>query len=316
MHAITVDHFREVPALRDIAAPTAGEGQVLIQIHAAGVNPMDRAIADGQFEAVMPAAFPLVLGSDVAGEVVALGDGADGFALGDRVFGQLLIAPLGSTGTYAEYVAVPQTAPLAVLPEGMSYTTAAALPTAGVTALQLARTLEPVVPKTVVIVGAGGAVGSFLTQLLFIRLGTVTAVARGSERARLLGYGANSTIDHTTTPVAAALRATYPAGVDALVDLASGAEQFASLAELLRPRGIAVSTRYAADVDALARREITGVNFQVNVAAIDLAAIALEVVAGRLDMPPVRTTELASAVALLSSHPDKPFEGKTVITLP
>ena len=99
--------------LTEVPDPQPGPGQVLIKVDAAGMNPMDRTIADGGFKEMMPASFPLVLGADLAGIVEAVGDGAGRFLPGEEVFGQLLIAPLGSAGTYAERVAVGEDVPLA-----------------------------------------------------------------------------------------------------------------------------------------------------------------------------------------------------------
>lgn len=113
MKAIAVDAYGATPVLKELPKPTAGRGQVLIRVRAAGMNPMDRTIANGGWKDLMPAAFPLVLGADVAGVVETLGAGVTKFAEGDELFGQLLIPPLGSTGTYAEYVAAPEDAPLA-----------------------------------------------------------------------------------------------------------------------------------------------------------------------------------------------------------
>src|SRR6202048_1464622 len=121
----------------DMPDQQPGPGQVLIKIHAAGINPMDRNLANGAMKATMPATLPFILGSDLAGVVQAVGEGAAKFKSDDEVFGHLLIAPLGSAGTYAEYVAVTEDAPLTQIPEGLDPTTAAALPTAGATARTL-----------------------------------------------------------------------------------------------------------------------------------------------------------------------------------
>src|SRR5579862_6463817 len=134
MRAVTVTEYGATPALTDIPAPAPGVGQVLIKLGAAGMNPMDRTLASGDWTP-MPATFPMVLGADGAGTVEKLGEGTSKFSVGDDLFGQLLIAPLGSAGTYAEYLAVTEDAPLARVPPGLDPVTAAALPTAGGTAM-------------------------------------------------------------------------------------------------------------------------------------------------------------------------------------
>jgi NADPH:quinone reductase-like Zn-dependent oxidoreductase len=141
MRAITVSSYGARPSVTELPTPQAGPGQVLIATRAAGMNPMDLQIANGGWQDRVPATFPMVLGADLAGTVRAGGPGAARFAPGDAVFGQLLIPPLGSAGTYAQYVAVAQDAPLARIPAGLDPVTAAALPTAGVTALQITESL-------------------------------------------------------------------------------------------------------------------------------------------------------------------------------
>src|SRR4051794_24447698 len=101
MRAITVAEYGASPVVTELPKPTAGHGQLLIKVHAASVNPMDRNIAGGGMKEQMPGTFPMVLGADMAGVVEAVGEGATRFSPGDEVFGQLLIAPLGSAGTYA-----------------------------------------------------------------------------------------------------------------------------------------------------------------------------------------------------------------------
>src|SRR5712671_5333706 len=118
MRAVTVTEYGAAPAVAEMPTPQPGAGQVLIRLHAAGRNPMDRALASGAWRP-MPAIFPMVLGVDGAGVVEQLGPGASRFSAGDDLFGQLLIAPLGSAGTYAEYVAVTEEAPLARVPSGL-----------------------------------------------------------------------------------------------------------------------------------------------------------------------------------------------------
>jgi threonine dehydrogenase-like Zn-dependent dehydrogenase len=118
MRAVTVTEYGATPAVAEVPTPKPGPGQVLIKLRAAGMNPMDRTLASGAWKP-MPATFPMVLGADGAGVVEQLGEGASRFSLGDDLFGQLLIPPLGSAGTYAEYVAVTEDAPLARVPSGL-----------------------------------------------------------------------------------------------------------------------------------------------------------------------------------------------------
>jgi NADPH:quinone reductase len=310
MRAITVSAYGSRPAVTELPTPQAGPGQVLIAIQVAGMNPMDANIAKGGWQAVMPATFPMVLGADLAGTVREDGLGATRFAPGDEVFGQLLIPPLGSTGTYAQYVACGQDAPLARIPAGLDPVTAAALPTAGVTALQIAESLAPLDGKIVLIVGAAGGVGSFVTQLAAQAGAHVLAAAPAAEAERMTGYGAAETIDRAAMPLPDAVARTHPDGIDVLVDVASDAAQFAALAGHVRPGGTALTTTYVADLQTLARAGVTGVNFRLSMTAPLLDRLASRVAAGSIVPPPITRVSLDDVPALLGHT-----EGKTVITM-
>src|SRR6201995_3059598 len=184
MRAVAVTEYGATPAVVEIPAPEPGPGQILIKLRAAGMNPMDSTLAAGAWKP-MRATFPLVLGADCAGVVEKLGEGASKFSVGDDLFGQLLIAPLGSAGTYAEYVAVTEDAPLARVPRGLDDVVAAALPTAGGAGLALVDLLGPLAGKMVLIVGAGGGVGSFATQFAANAGASVIANVRGRDVGRM-----------------------------------------------------------------------------------------------------------------------------------
>ena len=311
MRAITVTEYGAAPALTEVPDPHPGAGQVLIKVEAAGVNPMDRSMAAGAWKERMPGSFPFVLGADLAGVVEAIGEGAGRFQPGEEVFGQLLVAPLGSAGTYAEYVAVTEDAPLARLPKGLDAIAAAALPTAGVTALELVESLGQLRGKTMLMVGAAGGVGSFALQLAARAGARVIAVARADDAHRMRKYGAVETVDRTVVSVPDAVQQTHPDGIDVLVDLASNVDGFATLAALVRPGGTALTTRYFADTEALASRAVAGVNFRVGMSSEALERLADIVVSGTIVVPPITRIELEDVPALNgNAHAD----GKTVIT--
>jgi NADPH:quinone reductase len=300
--------------MAEIPTPEPGPGQVLLKLRAAGMNPMDRTLASGDWRP-MPATFPMVLGADFAGVVEKLGEGESRFSVGDDLFGQLLIAPLGSAGTYAEYVAVTQDAPLARVPTRLDEVVAAALPTAGGAGLALVDLLGPLTDKTVLIVGAGGGVGSFATQFAANAGGNVIANVRDDDAERMRAYGATETIDHTKVPLPDAERRAHPDGIDALLDLVSDATGFAALASLVRPGGTAVTTQYVADEDALGGTGVTGVNFALPSSSELFERVAEAVADGRIVAPPITRISLDEVPAALSSAQAHSASGKTVITL-
>jgi NADPH:quinone reductase-like Zn-dependent oxidoreductase len=314
MHAIAVTEYGANPALVELPKPQPGPRQILIKVQTAGMNPGDRQIANGAWKDRVPGTFPLVLGVDFAGVVESVGEGAAKFVPGDEVFGQLLIPPLGSTGTYAEYVAVTEDASLAELPSGFDAAAAAALPTPGGTALQMVTALQPLSGKTVLVVGAGGGVGSFATQFAVNAGAHVIADAGGSEGDRMRNYGAEEMIDYTTMSVADTVRRAHPDGIDALIDVASDAEEFAALSSLVRSGGSAVTTRYVADIEMLSARGVTGINFAYQSSPEVLGQLADAVVAGRIVVPPITTIKLDEVPpAMTGAGPH--LGGKTVITL-
>jgi NADPH:quinone reductase len=313
MRAVIVNDYGETPVLSDLPIPQPGAGQVQVKVQAAGMNPMDAAIAKGLWRDIMPATFPMVLGADIAGTVASVGERAARFAPGDRVFGALLIPPLGSTGTYAEYVAVTDDAPLVRVPDGLDPVVAAALPTSGMTGLTLVQSLASLSEKTVLIVGAGGGVGSFATQLAANAGARVIASAHVDHAERMRSYGAAETIDYTAVSLSDAVRRAHPDGVDALIDLANDAEGFATLAALVRPGGTALTTRYVADVQALEAAGVTGINFALPASSELLDSLADALVTQRIVAPPITRITLDEAPAVISGANGEPADGKTVI---
>jgi NADPH2:quinone reductase len=315
MRAVIVNEYGATPVVAEVPTPQPEVGQVLIRLSTAGMNPMDSALASGVWRP-MPAIFPMVLGADGAGVVEAVGGGGSRLAVGDKVFGQTFIPPLGSAGTYAEYVAVTEDAPLAIAPSGLDLTVASALPTAGMAGLSLVEeVLGPLNDRTVLIVGAGGGVGAFATQFAVNAGARVIANAREAAAARMTGYGAREVIDHTATPLPDAIRKAHPDGVDVLLDLASDGEAFATLATLVRPGGTAVTTKYVADIAALEARGVTGFNFALQPSVAMLDRLADAVLTGRIVAPPITRISLDDVPAVLSGTADRPVEGKVVISL-
>ena len=311
MRAVTVTEYGATPAVAEIPTPEPEPGQVLIKIRAAGINPMDATLASGAWKP-MPGTFPMVLGADCAGTVEKLGEGASRFSVGDHLFGQLLIAPLGSAGTFAEYVAVTEDAPLARVPGGLDEVVAATLPTAGGAGLALVDLVKPLAGKTVLIVGAGGGVGSFATQFAVSAGGNVIANVRSRDADRARSYGVNETIDDTTVGLPDAIRQAHPDRIDVLLDLVEDAAGFAALAAAVRPGGTAVSTRYVADEEALRAEGVTGVNFALPMSTELLERVAAAVVDGQLVAPPISRISLEEAPAALTQA--RSAGGKTVIT--
>jgi NADPH2:quinone reductase len=314
MRAVAVSRFGEPPKVVDAVTPEAGPGQVLIKLAAASMNPMDVRLASGAWRPG-PVTFPMVLGVDGAGVVEAAGEGTTRFFPGERVLGQFLIPPIGAFGTYAEYVAVSAEAPLATVPAGLDLVRAAAAPTAGGAGLSLVEVMEPLEDQLVLIIGAGGGVGSFVTQFAVNSGASVIANINAMADRRMHSYGVTETIIRSKASVAEVVRQSHPDGVDVLIDLVSDARGFAATAALVRPGGSAITTQYVADLEALQCLGIRGVNFDLRMTSELLERVAQGLADGTVVEPPITRVSLDDAPGLCGALKRTPRDGKTVIVL-
>ena len=182
MRAVAIKAFQSPPELMDLPKPTPGPGEILVHLGAASINPVDWKIAEGSRPGAPPPNFPFILGVDGAGVVEGLGEGASRFKVGEGVFGQFLHAPFGK-GTYAEFIAAPESLGISKTPRGIYTAQAAAVPTAGMTALTAVEALGLHKGQTLLIQGAKGGVGSFATQLASNLGILVVATSRGDHGA-------------------------------------------------------------------------------------------------------------------------------------
>ncbi|MEB3197711.1 MAG: NAD(P)-dependent alcohol dehydrogenase [Candidatus Sericytochromatia bacterium] len=175
--------------------PTPGKGEVLLRVHAAAVNPVDWKLASGAFRLLLPQRFPVVPGMDVAGTVEAVGKGVTTLRPGDRVHGRL-----DGSGACAEF-ALAKVDILAPMPAGMTMAEAAALPLAGMTALQALRDAcrLPMANASarVLVVGASGGVGHLGVQLAKATGAWVVGVCSGRNVPFVQGLGADLVLDYT-----------------------------------------------------------------------------------------------------------------------
>jgi NADPH:quinone reductase-like Zn-dependent oxidoreductase len=197
MQAIVHDTYGgpEVLELRDVEKPVAGEGEVLVRVHAASVNPLDwhllRGIpyaVRGQLGLRLPKRTNV--GNDVAGVVESVGPNVTRFAQGDAVFGDVL-------GSFAEFVAAPEDK-LEHKPANVSFEQAAAVPVAGVTALQGLRDRAGLRSgQRALIIGAGGGVGTFAVQIAKSMGAEVTGVCSTAKVDMVQSIGADRVVDYT-----------------------------------------------------------------------------------------------------------------------
>jgi len=210
--AVRFDSFGELDVLyvADVPMPEPGEGELLVRVRAAGINPGEAAIRRGAMEAMFPATFPSGQGSDLAGTVAARGSGVDAFAVGDEILGWS-----ERRSSQAEYVTVP-VGQLIAKPRALSWEAAGSLDVAGTTAYAAVRAVGAAPGDTVAVSAAAGGVGSVAVQLLKVRGATVIGIASVANHDWLRSLG--------VVPVAYGegladrLREAAPDGIDAFID--------------------------------------------------------------------------------------------------
>ncbi|MFC4336294.1 NADP-dependent oxidoreductase [Salininema proteolyticum] len=312
MRAVAADSLDVDPTVQEVPDPRPGAGELLVEVKAAAINPFDHKVARGEILPDLPRDFPYVYGGDFAGVVTALGEGAGSFSVGDKVFGQFLSNP-GGHGSNAEYVAVPEKGAVTAIPEGVSFAEAASIGTAGMTAQQIVDSANLNAGESLLIIGAGGGVGSFLIQLAAARDLRVIAATRGDERARLGGFGAARTIDVDEESLGEAVRDEYPDGVDALVDLASqDSEVFAQHAALVGDGGVALTTNFVAD-ESRTPGNIEVINFGMQGSASSLDTVAAAIAAATLKAPIEYSVSIDEAPERIAELRSGKGRGKAVI---
>jgi len=314
MHAIAVDKLKGEPRLLEVAQPVAKPDQLLVKIAATALNPFDWKVADG-IMGNTPTVFPLILGQDAAGTVTATGSAVTRFKTGDRLFGQFFHTPLGE-GTFAEYALVPQTAPIVLLPPEIDFTTAAALPTAGMTALAMVDALGLREQTSVLIVGATGGVGSFATQIAANSgLHVLATAGTPGDAERLRRLGAREIYASRNEALISDVQRNHPRGIDGVIDLVSNTTTLMAVAGLVRQGGCVLTTVFAADEQALQGRGLRGGNFEVKATTTLLQRLAEIVRSGKLSVPVESTIPLAEAPAAIARSRAGHSNGKTVIVL-
>jgi NADPH:quinone reductase-like Zn-dependent oxidoreductase len=311
MRAIAEEWFGGPIALMDLPVPEIGRGEVLIRVRAAGVNPFDWKVADGVLEGERKHRFPLILGFDAAGVVERVGAGVTELAEGDEVYGYLF-KPVVGGGAYAEYVSAPATI-VAKKPESVGFAEAAALPTPGLTAMDLVDAVNLGEGEITLIVGATGGVGSYAVQLAARRGARVIATARRENEAFVRELGAAETIDHAREDVLEAILVAHPDGIEAIIDMVSDREALGRMARLLKKGGRLVSSVDAAAPESLAERSIRATNVGMQPDAQRLAELAWLVDAGEISVRLARAFPLEEAPEALEESRLGHVRGKLVL---
>ncbi|GEN79497.1 NADP-dependent oxidoreductase [Actinotalea fermentans] len=229
--------------LTERAAPVPGPGEIAIAVRAAGVNPADWKRRRGAFGT--DGALPVAMGLEAAGVVTAVGEGVEGFAVGDEVLG----TPARGLGAFAEHTVLDAAASVAK-PADVPFTDAATIPVAATTAYDLTHQVEIEPGQTLLVLGAGGGVGLMALQIAKVHRFQAVGVASDAKRELVESTGA--TFVASGPGAADRVRAVAPDGIDLLADLVGG-DALRALAPLLKDPSHLVSA-----ADPATARELGG----------------------------------------------------------
>ena len=243
MRAITIRRFGSPEVLEvvsDCPCPVPQANQVLLNVHAAGINPLDCKIREGKLRLLQGAKFPIILGNDASGIVSEVGSAVTNVKVGDEVFGFLDAYPRPSwtgfakSGTYAE-LALTRADTLALKPRSISHREAASVPLAALTAYQILRRIGIRAGDKILINGASGGVGIFAVQLAKVWGGVVTAVCSERNREMVASLGADRIVNYMEQPITA-----LPETFDVIYDVVA-TTSFAECRHILARDGIFIS---------------------------------------------------------------------------
>jgi len=244
MKAALINHYGNENSFSlelDVPEPAPTNNQVKIQVKSAGVNPLDYRIRNGELKFFIPSQFPMILGNDAAGIVTEVGCNVKSFQVGDRVFGLLDANEFPSRrgfskpGCYAEF-AVTREDTLAIIPDNIDFTEAAATPLAALTAYQTLHNKTTLSPgQSLLINGASGGVGTFAVQIAKAMGLKVTAVCSTKNSELLLSLGADNCIDYKTMQLE-----NLSGRFDAIYDVVAN-QSYSNLKHLLNPNGCYLS---------------------------------------------------------------------------
>lgn len=237
MRAAAIDGFGGPAVLKIqlLPTPTPDADELLIAVHTAGVGSWDADIRGGWWPGPGKPKFPLVLGTDGSGTVVAVGSRVRRFAVGDKVYAYSWMNPKG--GFYAQYAAV-AAENVAPIPSKLDLRKSGAIPVTGLTALQgIDDALGIRKGETLIVHGASGGVGTVAVQFAKLRGARVLGTASGEDGVALVRrLGADVAVDGRRGDIGDAARQLAPDGVDALLALTAG-QTLKQCLDALKPRG-------------------------------------------------------------------------------
>lgn len=196
MKAMIIDRYGKVPMrMTEVPTPEINEYEVLAEIHAASINPIDFKIRDGKVKMLLKYEMPLILGNDFSGVIVKIGAKVTNFKVGDEIYAR---PRKNKIGTFAEYIAIHED-DIALKPNNLSFEEAASIPLVGLTSYQALHDIMQLQKGQKILIHAGsGGVGTFAIQLAKIMGATVTTTASEAGVNLVTSLGADEIINYKT----------------------------------------------------------------------------------------------------------------------
>jgi alcohol dehydrogenase len=289
----------------DAPKPKAGEGQVLVEVHAAAVNPFDWKLREGYMKDFIPLTFPATLGGDLAGLVAEIGPGVEGFNVGDEVYG--LANAAGGQGSYAEFSPI-KASQLAPKPTSIDFIAAAALPLASASAYQaLVEHLNLQSGQKILIHGGAGGIGSFAIQIAKNIGAYVTATVSAEDAEFVKNLGADEALDYKNQDFSTLIK-----DYDAVFDTVGG-ETYAKSYQVLKSGGLIVSMIEKPNDELLKKYNVKAIAQGTKATADKLAKIAELVDQGKLRIEVNKVFPLKDAAEALAYVQNSKHRGKVVI---
>lgn len=290
----------------NIPQPSPKKGQILVEVSAAGLNPFDAKLRAGMMKNMIPLKFPVTPGGDFAGLVTQVGEGVSDIEAGDEVYGTAIILN-GGSGAYAE-IAVANVANCALKPKSIGFSQAAALPVAGISAVQAVEEhMNLTSGQKILIHGGAGGIGHMAIQLAKSIGGNVATTVSADDKEFVKGLGADEAIDYKSQKFAEILKE-----YDAVFDTVGGAVTEKSF-QVLKRGGILLSMLGQPNEELARKYGVTGIGQQTQNNTQHLTRLAELVDSGKIKVHIDKTFPLEEVQAafthLETGHP----RGKVVL---
>jgi len=301
MKAVRLNEWGQPVQIEELAQPTPSNDEVLVRIHAAGVNPMEKYIALGYFTEMF--SVPLTLGRDFAGEVVSVGSNVHHVKAGDAVFG---MSPMQST--FAEYATI-NAQGVALKPKTLDDVQAAAVPVVALSAWQTVFNMANLqAGERILIHGAGGGIGAFAVQLAKNAGAYVIGLGKSDQAAFIQELGTDQFVDADTQRFEDVIEA-----VDVILDLVGGDYVDRSL-NFLNSGGRYIATAAMLPEDAGKEQGVIAMGAYTQPSNEELSKLAEAIDAGELKVFVNRTFPIEEAQTAIFYQPEDGTFGKVVLT--